>query len=579
MKPAPTIAFSYLRYSSPAQSDGDSVRRQDTLRDGWLRRHPHVHLDSSLKDKGVSGFTGKHRTDKMHALARFIDEVERSRVPCGSYLIVENLDRLTREDPETSIPLVLSLIRAGVRVVQLAPTEMVYEPGMDFGRLMMMLWELSRGHAESKRKSGMLAEVWTEKKRAAGGRRLPHGKAAPAWLELVGAKRDGTRWDFTRAEYRVRPDAARVVKRIYRMAVDGLGVQSILKRLHAEKVPAIGRKPAWVRAYVTILLTNPAVLGVYQPMKGRGKREPDGEAIRDYFPRIIDDALWAKVQAARSRRGHPGCRAPRSRHVLAGLVVDARDGSVMYVHGHPKVGPMFLSSNAYEKKPGAVWATFPVVTLTDAILSRLVELRADELFADPGAARVSDLTGLLGEVERRLAKARERFDADPESQTWGDMVDNYDRERRRLVAELTAARQEAASPLSASWTEAVGLIRQQQPERLRAALNRTVEEIRVLVVKRNTGRLAVAQVRFPGGAVRAYLVYWRYRHRSVPAESHVPCTVWSLTAAEMTPVAAALDLRDPVDVAALEKQLADLDVAALEDEATKSVRRRKPKAG
>ncbi len=155
-------AFSYLRYSSPAQSEGDSVRRQTALRESWLRRHPHVRLDDTLtlEDHGVSGFRGEHRTNRKHALSRFLDEVDRGRVPRGSYLIVENLDRLTREQFEESVPAVLALIKAGVKVVQLSPTEIVYESGMDEGRKLLMIMELSRGHGESERKSVLVGEAY-----------------------------------------------------------------------------------------------------------------------------------------------------------------------------------------------------------------------------------------------------------------------------------------------------------------------------------------------------------------------------------------------------------------------------------
>src|SRR5262249_8716875 len=82
------LAFSYLRFSSTSQAEGDSVRRQNALRDGWLKRHPHVRLDKalSLVDAGVSGYRGEHRTNRRHALACFLDLVERGRVPAGSYL-------------------------------------------------------------------------------------------------------------------------------------------------------------------------------------------------------------------------------------------------------------------------------------------------------------------------------------------------------------------------------------------------------------------------------------------------------------------------------------------------------------
>src|SRR5438874_134307 len=94
------LAFSYLRFSSPEQAKGDSVRRQDALRDAWLAKSGAV-LDTSLTlhDKGVSAFTGKHRQNPdRHALAAFLKLIEAGKVPHGSYLLIENLDRLSRED-------------------------------------------------------------------------------------------------------------------------------------------------------------------------------------------------------------------------------------------------------------------------------------------------------------------------------------------------------------------------------------------------------------------------------------------------------------------------------------------------
>src|SRR5262249_53686885 len=137
------IAYSYARFSSPAQADGDSVRRQTALRDAWLARHPHVKLDKNLTlvDRGVSGFKGSHRTDQRHALAQFLDLVERRRIPAGAWLLIESLDRATREEPSTAVPFILSLVNAGIRIVTLSPTEVVYEKGMDMGRMVTLLLE------------------------------------------------------------------------------------------------------------------------------------------------------------------------------------------------------------------------------------------------------------------------------------------------------------------------------------------------------------------------------------------------------------------------------------------------------
>jgi hypothetical protein len=59
MKP---VAYSYLRFSSPQQATGDSIRRQTDNRENWLAAHPTVSLDTSLKmtDAGRSRFRRKN---------------------------------------------------------------------------------------------------------------------------------------------------------------------------------------------------------------------------------------------------------------------------------------------------------------------------------------------------------------------------------------------------------------------------------------------------------------------------------------------------------------------------------------
>src|SRR5262245_59211221 len=116
------IAYSYLRFSKPDQAEGDSLRRQTADEDGpadWCRRN-NVRLDTSitLRDCGKSAYTGAHRKNPdRHALAAFLKMVEDGKIPRGSYLIVENLDRLSREHIRPALTLLLNLIEAGVQIV------------------------------------------------------------------------------------------------------------------------------------------------------------------------------------------------------------------------------------------------------------------------------------------------------------------------------------------------------------------------------------------------------------------------------------------------------------------------------
>ena len=137
-------AYSYIRFSSAEQARGDSLRRQEELRDAWLAKSGAV-LDTSisLRDEGVSAFTGGHRQNPdRHALAAFLELVKRGRVPRGSFLVVESLDRLSREHIRPALTLMLNLIDAGVRIVQLLPVEAVYDEKVEPMALMMAIMEL-----------------------------------------------------------------------------------------------------------------------------------------------------------------------------------------------------------------------------------------------------------------------------------------------------------------------------------------------------------------------------------------------------------------------------------------------------
>jgi hypothetical protein len=62
-----------------------------------LCRKKGVQIDERLKLFGVSG-TGAHR-DPRTPFGQFLGKIEEGEVPVGSWLLVEMLDRLSRENP------------------------------------------------------------------------------------------------------------------------------------------------------------------------------------------------------------------------------------------------------------------------------------------------------------------------------------------------------------------------------------------------------------------------------------------------------------------------------------------------
>ena len=500
------VAYSYLRFSDPAQAKGDSERRQGELLAHWLKKNPGILLDRSLKmqDRGASGFTGENRLDPRRCMTQFLERVENRDVLPGSYLVVENLDRLTREHPVVSIPWILNLIGRGIKIVQLIPSELVYDSEMDQGRLLMLLYDLSRGHGESKMKSERISQCWQEKWRAAREGK-PFGKQVPAWLELA------------EGEYRIKPAAGRAVRTIFAWCAEGMGVRSILRRLEEEGIPSFGVSGQWTKSTLGKILTGREVLGEFQPMKGVRPRVPSGDPIPNYFPAVVTEAEWAAAAKARGARklysGRPtktgGASSP-----FAGLLYSAVDGSKLYPIQHG--GPRHLITKAQDDGRGkGQVCRFPSNHLVDALLSQLAKEVGATLFNDPGAAQVQEIEGRRAECERKLKIALERFDADPESLVWADKVSAYDQELRRLSADLRKARQAAATPISATWSEALTLMRSNQPERLRQCLLTCIEGVWCVLCDRGRYRVAAVQVRFADGlATRGYVI-WSYMPRGV----------------------------------------------------------------
>src|SRR6266702_3132134 len=87
-------AYSYLRFSTPEQSKGDSYRRQSKLAKDYVDRHGLVLDDKlSFNDLGVSAFRGLNSV--AGRLGAFREAVRVGLVPRGSYLLVESLDRIS----------------------------------------------------------------------------------------------------------------------------------------------------------------------------------------------------------------------------------------------------------------------------------------------------------------------------------------------------------------------------------------------------------------------------------------------------------------------------------------------------
>jgi DNA invertase Pin-like site-specific DNA recombinase len=245
-------AYSYVRFSTPEQMQGDSFERQTRKAAEYASAHG-LELDTRLtfRDLGVSGDHGANA--KRGSLADFRFAVQHGDVAPGSYLLIESFDRLSRMDPWDALPIFQEIINADITIVTLQDNKEWSREAIRGNplRILESLFVMMRAHEESATKSMRVASAYERKReRAANGdKSKPFTRMLPAWL----------RWDEAAKEIVLREDRAEIVRDIFAKTVEGWGQHKIANWLNQQSVPTSGSADYWHRSYVKKMLTNPAV--------------------------------------------------------------------------------------------------------------------------------------------------------------------------------------------------------------------------------------------------------------------------------------------------------------------------------
>jgi DNA invertase Pin-like site-specific DNA recombinase len=142
--------FSYIRFSSAKQSAGDSYARQVRAAKAFCDEHSLEMADPRdylFFDSGRSAYKGKH-LDDTGELARFLSYVEDGTIPAGSYLVVESLDRLSREKVKEALPRFLDLLAKGINVYT-STDRRLYTKDYDVTDLIISIISMARAYEES----------------------------------------------------------------------------------------------------------------------------------------------------------------------------------------------------------------------------------------------------------------------------------------------------------------------------------------------------------------------------------------------------------------------------------------------
>lgn len=290
MTPPLTKAYSYIRYSSKGQEGNDSVRRQLKLAQDYCLEY-NLSLDTEYQDHGVSAFSGKNN-HKDSALGSFLSQLEQGGIEKDSYLLIENLDRLSREDVDTALDKFRAITKAGITIVTLFDRRVysINSKTRDTD-LMLCVMAMARAHEESLIKSKRVQSAWVQRRKES--LKGYTGGAIPFWLTL----KDST--------FILEPKATELIELIFTLSSEGYGSVKIASLLN-DRGYKTRKGKAFEGGNIFYLLKNRAVLGEKQfHLKSKEtdyKRVPIGEPVKDYYPSVITEDLFLLSQNSSKSR-------------------------------------------------------------------------------------------------------------------------------------------------------------------------------------------------------------------------------------------------------------------------------------
>ena len=294
-------AYSYIRMSTETQLKGDSLRRQLEASEAYAKNNQLELVDTidgiALKDIGVSAFKGKNT--QKGVLSLFLEALDNGKIKRDSVLLIESLDRLSRDRLSEALSQFMSILNKGVEIITLADNQRYTKEiiNQNPGALFVSLGIMFRANEESEIKSKRLSAAWENKRNNLSSTSKVLSKKGPAWLE----------YSDTSGRFEIVEERAAIVRKIFDMCINTCGIWTIARYLNENKVPVFGTAKVWYMSYLTQMISSRATIGEFHPGTFKdGVREKVGEPISDYYPKIIDEQTYLLAQLSIARRSTIG---------------------------------------------------------------------------------------------------------------------------------------------------------------------------------------------------------------------------------------------------------------------------------
>jgi DNA invertase Pin-like site-specific DNA recombinase len=295
----------YARFSNQEQARGNSKERQLRLCREMAQRHGWEHdLVDEIIDEGKSAFVGTNRAEGG-GLWSFEQKAAAGHYQGGHVLVVEHLDRISRQGYDAILPFLQTLTDKGVTVATVDGDRIYHAfERVPLGPVVEAVVKSELAREESEKKSKRLRAAQAKKvekaqEYASQGLYIATTRTVPAWIQV-----DPQTYEMTLNEQRVD-----LLREIFQLTIDGYGTPAIARRLNERGEPVwnyrgIRSNNGWTVGYLTKLVTNRAVMGEARPMNRprHGKPSSKEVVILNRYPQAIDPVMFSRALAARQSR-------------------------------------------------------------------------------------------------------------------------------------------------------------------------------------------------------------------------------------------------------------------------------------
>ena len=338
-------AYAYVRYSSAIQATGDSENRQLTALD-LFESATGTKVVEVIYDKGKSAFRGDNA--RSGNFKEMLDRMGSGAIHKGDYLVVESIDRITRQRVLDGVELLQGILKKGINIYTTVDkkTYSYNDPSRDFENLLMISLIAKRANEESETKSNRLLSAWKARKvKAANGEIIiKKGKSVPYGLRVEND------------EFVIHEEEQKEIKQLFELLLK-FGMNTALTKINETS----NRK--WSNGSLNKILKHKTVIGcmtthrIEYTSDGKAKKVLTGY-IENYYPNIIKPALFYKVidvMSNRKQKNWSGRRTEQDFNIFKHCIFCSECGGKLYYDHRgsrykDKIYPFFKCDNARIQK-------------------------------------------------------------------------------------------------------------------------------------------------------------------------------------------------------------------------------------